>query len=182
MKCEYNKSPLSGSSYCVLDGQLCGYPRWVWCKGIIIVIFLLGAGFYFLYGLYEVFLTKEDDEIKKNQAQFERLSKDMNNQLDKIKQIPVTVTAYSPRECETDASPFLTAFQVPVEEGIVSVSRDLERLYGWEEGDKIVLAGIGVFKVGDRMNEKWKGRIDIFFFKTAAAKEFGIKKTVGWKI
>ena len=87
----------------------------------------------------------------------------------------ITVTAYSPTKEECDDDPFTTAFQKPVRKGIIAVSRDLEDKYGWKEGDKIYIVDLGVFEVGDRMNKRWKKRVDIFFFKTSEAKKFGKK-------
>ena len=106
----------------------------------------------------------------------------MDLKLRKFKEVNVTVTAYSPRKSETDSTPLITAFQKPVKHGIIGISRDLERLYGWKEGDEILLEGIGIFEVGDRMHHRWKRRIDVFHWNTQDAKNFGIKQVTGYKI
>ena len=91
--------------------------------------------------------------------------------------IPVTVTAYSPTEEECDSDPYITAYQKPVREGTIAISRDLEKEFGWRLGDKVHIAGLGVFEVWDRMHPRWKKRVDIFFHDTDKAVSFGIKQT-----
>lgn len=91
--------------------------------------------------------------------------------------VPVTVTAYSPTEDECDSDPFITAYQKPVREGTIAISRDLENEFGWREGDRVHLAGLGVFEVNDRMASKWKKRVDIFFNDTEKAISFGVKQS-----
>ncbi len=96
--------------------------------------------------------------------------------------ISVTVSAYSPTEEECDSDPFITAFQKPVREGTIAISRDLEKELGWREGDRIHIHGLGVFEVNDRMAFKWKKRVDIFFHDTEKALSFGIKQANAVKI
>lgn len=90
--------------------------------------------------------------------------------------VPVTVSAYSPSEEECDDDPYITAYQKPVKEGTIAISRDLEKEFGWSVGDKVHLKGIGVFEVWDRMNPRWKKKVDIFFHDTEKAVSFGIKQ------
>ena len=90
--------------------------------------------------------------------------------------VPVTVTAYSPTEEECDSDPNITAYQKPVKEGTIAISRDLEEEFGWSLGDKVHLKGIGVFEVWDRMNPRWKKKVDIFFHDTEKAVSFGVKQ------
>lgn len=96
--------------------------------------------------------------------------------------IAVTVTAYSPQEGECDSDPYTTAFQKPVREGTIAISRDLEKEFGWKLGDKVYLNGLGVFEVLDRMHPKWKKRVDIFFFDTEQATSFGVKRASVLKV
>ena len=53
------------------------------------------------------------------------------------------------------------------------MSRDLETVHGWQEGDVIRLEGLGLFKVADRMHQRKRMSVDIFFFETHKAREFG---------
>lgn len=96
--------------------------------------------------------------------------------------VPVTVTAYSPRKRETDNTPFVTAFNKRVKMGTIAISRDLEDVHGWRHGDMVHLEGIGTFQVWDRMNKRFKRRVDVFFFKTKDAKRFGRVKTKAVKL
>lgn len=88
----------------------------------------------------------------------------------------VTVTAYSPTEEECDSDPYITAYQKPVREGTIAISRDLEEELGWHLGDRIHIKDLGVFEVWDRMHPRWKKRVDIFFHDTEKAISFGVKQ------
>lgn len=96
--------------------------------------------------------------------------------------VAVTVTAYSPTEEECDEDPTITAYQRPVKEGTIAISRDLEEEFGWQPGDRIHLKGLGVFEVWDRMPPKWKKRVDIFFHDTEKAVSFGIRQAKAIKV
>ncbi|WP_461209093.1 3D domain-containing protein [Desulfocurvus sp. DL9XJH121] len=88
----------------------------------------------------------------------------------------VTVTAYSPRMRETDSTPYLTASNNPVRQGIVAVSRDLFDS-GWVFGRKIYLKGLGMFTIDDLMAPEKRNQIDIFMYDTDSALGFG-KRTL----
>ncbi len=93
-----------------------------------------------------------------------------------LKPVSVTVTAYSPRESETDSTPFKTAFMDPVKLGTVAVSRDLF-LDGWTPGRKVYIYQIGVFEISDLMHHRKSNHLDIFFWTHDQAIQFGIKKS-----
>ena len=97
-------------------------------------------------------------------------------------EMAVTVTAYSPTEEECDSDPYITAYQKPVKEGTIAISRDLEEEFGWRLGDRIHLKGLGVFVVWDRMHPKWKKKVDIFFNDTEKAVSFGVKQAKVLKV
>ncbi|UZP68070.1 3D domain-containing protein [Desulfovibrio mangrovi] len=88
----------------------------------------------------------------------------------------VRVTAYSPREDETDNTPFTTASNRKVRHGIVAVSRDLFD-QGWVFGRKIYIKQMGIFTIDDLMAESKRNQIDIFMFDTERALHFG-KRTM----
>lgn len=90
--------------------------------------------------------------------------------------IKVRMTSYSPRKCETDDTPFLAAGG-PVGEGTVAISNDLEMELGWKMHDHIFIPGHGIYKVNDRMNERWTRRIDVFHFDTNLARNIN-KETI----
>jgi len=89
--------------------------------------------------------------------------------------LAVTVTAYSPTEEECDEDPYVTAYQRPVKEGTIAISRDMEEEFGWHLGDRVHLKDLGVFEVWDRMHPRWKKKVDIFFHDTEKAVSFGVK-------
>lgn len=96
--------------------------------------------------------------------------------------LAVTVSAYSPTEEECDEDPYITAYQKPVKEGTIAISRDLEEELGWAIGDKVYLTGLGVFEVWDRMHPRWKKKVDIFFHDTEKAVSFGVKQAKVLKV
>ncbi len=87
----------------------------------------------------------------------------------------VTATAYTARKEECNAQPWLTASGTPSRVGVIAVSRDMEKL-GIKMGDMIIIKGMGLFRVEDRMNKRWKKRIDILHANLQAAKLFAKKK------
>lgn len=91
-----------------------------------------------------------------------------------VKKIKVVVTAYSSTESQTDDSPFITASNKYVKDGIVANNMlpfgtkiRIPELYG----DKI-------FVVEDRMNKRMGNhRFDIWFPSQTLALNFGVKTT-----
>ena len=96
--------------------------------------------------------------------------------IDKYKEsnvLNVTVTAYTPRAQETDSTPQFTAIMSRSRPGYTAaVSCDLINYLG----RKIYIEGIGVFKLEDVMNRRYRQRIDLMFGSVKAAREFGVKK------
>jgi 3D (Asp-Asp-Asp) domain-containing protein len=90
--------------------------------------------------------------------------------------IPVKITAYSARACETDSTPNITASNKHVKVGYVALSRDLESDYNLRFGDKIHVYDIGTFEFQDRMHRRKKRQIDIFMHSTRKALKFGVQK------
>ena len=81
----------------------------------------------------------------------------------------VTATVYHPVPEQTDSTPFITASGAYIEECCpgdhrwLAVSRDLED-FGFVFGAKVLVEGAeeldGVWTVQDRMNKRYKNRID----------------------
>lgn len=96
--------------------------------------------------------------------------------IDKYKEkniLNVTVTAYTPRACETDSTPQFTAIMSKSCPGYTAaVSRDLINYLG----RKIYIEGVGVFKLEDVMNRRYRQRIDLMFGSVEAARKFGKKQ------
>ncbi len=77
----------------------------------------------------------------------------------------VTATAYSSHTKQTDSTPFLAAWNNHIRPGmkIIAVSRDLLTRYGIKNGTKIHISGLrGYYIVKDKMNKRFKRRIDIY--------------------
>ena len=87
----------------------------------------------------------------------------------------VTVTIYHADPKQTDSTPFITASNKtidsinPAKHRRIAVSRDLEPL-GFTFGACVYIEGIseeldGEWEVQDRMNKRWKKRIDLLVNK-----------------
>lgn len=77
----------------------------------------------------------------------------------------VTATAYSSHRGQTDKTPFLAAWNNHIRPGmkIIAVSRDLLIKYGLRNGSRVRIAGLsGVYRVRDKMNKRFRKRIDIY--------------------
>ena len=78
--------------------------------------------------------------------------------------IKVTATAYTSSTKECDATPFLAAWRNKLSPKVpsIAVSRDLLDI-GLTNGMKVHIEGLeGEFVVLDKMNKRWKNRIDIY--------------------
>jgi len=77
----------------------------------------------------------------------------------------VTATAYSSHRGQTDSTPFLAAWNNRLRPGmkIIAVSRDLLTRYGMRNGTKVKISGLsGYYRVRDKMNKRYRKRIDIY--------------------
>lgn len=83
----------------------------------------------------------------------------------------VMATAYNSLENQTDSSPWITASGTRCKEGVIA-SNFLPF------GTKLMIEGFGnqIFTVEDRMNRRYKRRIDIWFRQYKDARQFGIRK------
>lgn len=90
-----------------------------------------------------------------------------------IRSAPVTLTAYSSTTGQCDSTPFITASDQSVRIGIIAVSDDLMEEMGLRFGQRVLIPGYGLFEVQDRMNPRWKRRVDIWQENNKVAKLFG---------
>ena len=93
--------------------------------------------------------------------------------------IKVTATAYNSLAYQTDGDPNITAWGdilVPGEKSI-AVSRDLIKK-GLTHNTPVKIKGLkGTYLVKDKMNKRWKNRVDIYMgTDVKAAKKWGRKK------
>jgi 3D (Asp-Asp-Asp) domain-containing protein len=99
----------------------------------------------------------------------------------------VTATAYNSLAHQTHAEhSAITAWGDSLKPGMMSiaVSRDLIK-QGLTHNKKVKIEGLpGVYKVLDKMNVRWRNRIDIYMGKNEElAKEWGRQKvTISWKV
>ncbi|MFT7824783.1 MAG: LysM peptidoglycan-binding domain-containing protein [Sulfurimonas sp.] len=81
------------------------------------------------------------------------------------RRLRVTATAYTSSLKETDSTPFLAAWNNRLVPGMksIAVSRDLLSMYGMDNGTKVRISGLpGIYKVRDKMNKRYRKRIDIY--------------------
>ena len=81
------------------------------------------------------------------------------------KKLRVTATAYSSHRGQTDKTPFLAAWNNRLRPGMkaIAVSRDMLTKYGMKNGTRVRIAGLpGYYRVKDKMNKRYKKRIDIY--------------------
>lgn len=89
----------------------------------------------------------------------------------------VTVTAYS-YNCFRQPHYGITSSGKRVQEGMVALSRDVERSLNLEFGDRLLLHGLGVFHFQDRMASRWRKKADIFMESVPNARRFGVKRHI----
>ena len=88
-----------------------------------------------------------------------------------IQELRVPTTAYSSTPDQTDDSPFITAWNTPVRDGVVAANF-------LTLGTRIKIPevfGDRIFIVEDRMNKRYWQRVDIWFPDRESALQFGIK-------
>jgi len=85
--------------------------------------------------------------------------------IETTKKLRVTATAYTSHVRQTDSSPFIAAWNNRIRPGmkIIAVSRDMLKRYGMRNGTKVRIGGLpGYYTVRDKMNKRYKKRIDIY--------------------
>ncbi|CAA6809628.1 MAG: Membrane-bound lytic murein transglycosylase D precursor (EC [uncultured Sulfurovum sp.] len=101
-------------------------------------------------------------------AEKKRLAKQQKLKYLKAKnkrKLRVTATAYTSHKNQTDSTPFIAAWNNRLRPGmkIIAVSRDLLTRYGLRNGTKVRISGLrGYYTVRDKMNKRYKKRIDIY--------------------
>ena len=82
-----------------------------------------------------------------------------------------TATAYNSLASQTDSTPWITAAGTRCRKGVIAANH-------LPIGTKVMIEGFGrqVFVVEDRMNRRYKKRIDIWFRSYNKARQFGRRK------
>jgi len=81
------------------------------------------------------------------------------------RKLRVTATAYVSVKSQTDSTPFMAAWKNRIRPGmkIIAVSNDLIREFGITNGSRVKISGLsGIYTVRDKMNRKWRRKIDIY--------------------
>jgi 3D (Asp-Asp-Asp) domain-containing protein len=105
----------------------------------------------------------------------------------RINKLKVTATAYTSHAAQTDSTPNIAAWGDKLRPGMkaIAVSRDLLKVYGLKHGSKVRIKGLsGEYLVLDKMNKRWKKRIDIYMGKNRhKAFQWGRRKVeLRWSI
>lgn len=97
----------------------------------------------------------------------------------------VTATAYNSLPAQTDSTPDIAAWGDRLKPGmkVIAVSRDLLNHYGLKHKTKVRISGLeGEYLVLDKMNKRWRKKIDIYMGKDRRkALKWGRKNvTITW--
>jgi 3D (Asp-Asp-Asp) domain-containing protein len=103
-----------------------------------------------------------------------------------IKKLEVEATAYTSHAAQTDSTPIIAAWgdKLKPNTKAIAVSPDLLTEYGLKYRSKVMIKGLsGEFLVLDKMNKRWRKRIDIYMgINHKAALKWGRKKVeLSWK-
>lgn len=82
--------------------------------------------------------------------------------------LKVTATAYTSHVKQTDSTPNIAAWGDKLRPGmkVIAVSRDLLQVYGLKHGTRVRIKGLsGEYRVLDKMNKRWRKKIDIYMGK-----------------
>lgn len=90
----------------------------------------------------------------------------------------VTVTAYHPGVTAPGSPKGITASGRRVSEGMIAVSRDVEKNLNLDFGDRLLVHGMGVFDFQDRMHPRMRHKVDIFMKSYKKARRFGVRRYV----
>ena len=94
-----------------------------------------------------------------------RVLKNANRNKSYARSLRVTATAYTSHVNQTDSTPNIAAWGDRLKPGMksIAVSRDLLKVYGLKHGQKVRIKGLkGEYRVLDKMNKRWKKKIDIY--------------------
>lgn len=100
---------------------------------------------------------------------------------EKWRKLAIVATAYNSVEAQTDDTPDIAAWGDKLEPGMksIAVSRDLLKM-GLKRGSRVWISGLqGEYVVLDKMNKRWRKRIDVYMGEDVrAALNFGKRNLV----
>ena len=108
------------------------------------------------------------------EPKFTEVAKDSSGKF--RREMTVTATAYTSHVNQTDSTPNIAAWGDRLKPGmkVIAVSRDMLNVYGLKHRSKVRIKGLeGEYLVLDKMNKRWKKKIDIYMGKD-------LKKAFKW--
>lgn len=143
---------------------------------------------------HDVYTQPIEPLKSKDKKETEQILVLLNQQLDGIDEftnyhiniLEVEATAYTSHATQTDSTPTIAAWgdKLKPTTRSIAVSRDLLTEYGLKHRTKVMIKGLsGEFLVLDKMNKRWRKRIDIYMgMNRKAALKWGKKKVeLSWK-
>ncbi len=123
-------------------------------------------------------LSQQQEKIS---APEERSKEKTSAGVDAWRKLKLVATAYNSVAAQTDSTPDIAAWGDKLKPGMksIAVSRDLLKM-GLKRGSKVRISGLeGEYVVLDKMNKRWKKRIDIYMgVDVKAARKFGKREVV----
>lgn len=113
--------------------------------------------------MYRQFLKQQANKPKFIKTAYSPKKKSGN-----VKTLDVTATAYTSHVAQTDSTPNIAAWGDRLRPGmkVIAVSRDLLKVYGLKHKQKVRIKGLeGEYLVLDKMNKRWRKKIDIYMGK-----------------
>lgn len=107
-------------------------------------------------------VSKLSKKQKSKNKKYKFLKREYNHKL------RVVATAYTSHRRQTDRTPFIAAWNNRLRPGVkaIAVSRDLIKRYGLKNGSRVKISGLkGYYRVRDKMNKRFKRKIDIYMGK-----------------
>ena len=141
---------------------------------------------YYTYGtLFLLSLLFSACSIFPKQVQLKAPSEHNITMVKKEYSMVVTASAYTSCKRETDSTPYLAAWKNRLNPSVksIAVSRDLLKK-GLTNKTKVTIDGLpGTYLVLDKMNKRWKKKIDIYMgCNLKKARRWGKRKvTIRWK-
>ena len=123
--------------------------------------------------MLSLYVEQQTESLAKEHSKLLEKERAIQRDTKRYASVQVSVSAYPPLSKCTDSTPLITASNKRVEWGIVALSRDIEKDYGYKFGDMVHIAGIGTFRFEDRMNKRIKRGVDIFMWDEKECLQFG---------
>lgn len=98
--------------------------------------------------------------------------------VDTLSAVVVTVTSYNPTRAQGWGDGMITNDGNLAVPGVIALSHDLFDQYGLTHGQTVILKGYGAFRVADKMNKRFKRRVDIISLIPQWSKKFGVRESV----